>query len=127
MKTQKTGGVLFALLLAAIAMVPVVNAADTNKNAMNGEEELATVNIDFHDQLIRDFGSGYTPLIRPGQYKSESGVSLLGVIDSNTCMVSSAGNYFTLTIMDCQVPPSDTCIPPSGSGMYLTYPEIAVP
>lgn len=86
-----------------------------------------TVDVDFHNQLLRDYGSGYTQLIASGQYKSYSGVGLVGVTDSNTYTVSSAGDYFTLTTMDWQVPSSATCIPASGSGMFQTYPNLAVP
>ncbi len=85
-----------------------------------------TINVDFQNELIKDLGNGNTQLIRAGQYKSYTGVGLVGVSDSNTYTVSSAGNYFTLTIMDWQIPSSATCIPASESGMFQTYPNLAV-
>jgi hypothetical protein len=86
-----------------------------------------TVDVDFRNQLIRDYGSGYTQLISSGQHKYYSGVGLVGVSDSNTYTVSSAGDYFTLTSMTWEVPPSATCIPASGSGLFQTSPNLAVP
>jgi hypothetical protein len=86
-----------------------------------------TIDVDFQNQLYRDLGSGYTQLIKLGKYKSYSGVGLVGVTDTNTYTVSSAGNYFDVTVMDWQVPGTPTCIPASGSGMFQTYPNLPVP
>jgi hypothetical protein len=86
-----------------------------------------TINVDFQNQLYRDLGSGHTQLIKLGKYKSYTGVGLVGVTDTNTYTVSSAGNYFDVTVMDWQVPGTPTCIPASGSGMFQTYPNLPVP